>query len=199
MDRPVVYSFRMASRLTSPAFLRALTWGSALVLIAGVIAFVTVRLGGEDEPAPVVAAGETIPNELPDETVPQQSDVPVAARKAAGEFILAAVGREDLAKAWRLAHPELKAQCGCTYKQWLTGNIPVQFYPTGSLQGAFFGVDELAPRRVVLQVQLTPRAGSDMPKAAFYIGLKAVGTGDAQRWLVDYWAPMGSPPIPQVQ
>ena len=110
-------------------------------------------------------------------TPPPVSKVPKAARTAAGAFILAAAGREDLAKAWQLSHPELREACGCTYKQWLTGNIPVQPFPTSGLQGVSYFVDELAPRRVVLQVLLRPAAGSDLTDQAFHIGLKAVGNG----------------------
>nr|MBA3476308.1 hypothetical protein [Actinomycetota bacterium] len=118
---------------------------------------------------------------------------------AAAEFILAAAGREDLPKAWKLSHPELKAQCACTYKQWLTGNIPVQYYPTTNLDGAEFGVDEASEGRVVLEVLLTPKAGEEIPPHAFFIGLKTVGKGKQERWLVDYWAPSGSPPVPRSQ
>jgi hypothetical protein len=135
----------------------------------------------------------------PATTEPAPSPVPAEARQAAGEFILAAAGREDLEKAWTLSHPDLKAQCGCTKKQWLTGNIPVQYYPTGELDGASFGVDESKPRRVVLEVLLSPKEGADVEPTAFYIGLKAVGKGQKLRWLVDYWAPHVGIPVPQAQ
>jgi hypothetical protein len=124
--------------------------------------------------------------------------VPSAARKAAGEFILAAAGREDLDNAWALAHPTMKRDCGCTKKEWLTGNIPVVYYPTDNLKGASFAVDESTKRRVVMQVALVPSKGADVEPQAFYIGLKAVGDGPQQRWLVDYWAPISATPLPQV-
>jgi hypothetical protein len=100
-------------RLRSPGFGRALLWGSALVLIAGVVAFVTVRLGQEDKgPANVgtVPSGFASEDFDPNATVtqPKESDVPKAARVAAGEFVLSAVGREDLRKAWKLSDPSLK-------------------------------------------------------------------------------------------
>ena len=117
---------------------RALTWFGALVLIAGVVAFVTVRTGGDTEPAAAPGATTAPPVEdyNPATTEPLPGPVPAEARQAAGEFILAAAGREDLEQAWELAHPDLKAQCGCSKKEWLTGNIPVQYYPTGDLAGA---------------------------------------------------------------
>lgn len=187
----------MRQRLSSILSARAFTVAATLVLIAGIVAIATVRVGTDAESA-APPTSEAPPEEFnPTATEATPAIVPRAARVAAGEFILAAAGREDLAKAWKLSHPELKAQCACTYKQWLTGNIPVQYYPTTNLDGAQFGVDESSPGRVVLEVLLTPKAGEDVPPQAFFIGLKAVGEGQQQRWLVDYWAPSGSPPVPQ--
>lgn len=175
-----------------------MVWLSSLVLIAGVVAFVTVRLGsgGATTQATAAAVGEADVDPGQTTTPAKVSDVPRAARVAAGEFILAAAGREDLPKAWKLSHPDLRKQCACSYKQWLIGNIPIQPYPTAGLQGVRFFVDELKPGRVVLQVLLTPKAGSGVADQAFYIGLKAVGSGDKLRWLVDYWAPISGIPVP---
>lgn len=181
---------------------RAIVWGSALVLLAGLAAFVTVRLGTESTAPAKDASAQTSTIDgtdfSPGQTTPTEtSEVPKEARRVAGEFILAAVGREDLAKAWKLAHPELKKECGCTYEEWLTGNIPVQYYPTGAVKGAAFNVDELSEDEVVLGVLLTPKEGAEVPQTAFFIGLKAVGEGASRRWLVDYWAPDAAPPVPQ--
>jgi len=185
----------MRQRLSSVLSARAFTVASTLVLIVGIVAIATVRLG-DNEASP--ASEEPLPEEFNPDTTPTPAPVPRAARVAAGEFILAAAGREDLPKAWKLSHPELKAQCACTYKQWLTGNIPVQYYPTTNLDSAEFGVDESSAGRVVLEVLLTPKAGEDVTPQTFFIGLKKVGKGKQQRWLVDYWAPSGSPPVPQI-
>jgi hypothetical protein len=192
----------MRERLDSILSARTFMIASALILIVGMVAFATVRLGGDDSPS--ASAGSSTEEELPEEFNPATTEaipapVPAEARKAAAEFILSAAGREDLKKAWELTHPDLKAQCGCTYEEWLTGNIPVQYYPTGSLDGASFAVDESTARRVVLEVLLTPKAGEDIPAQPFFIGLKAVGKAAKLRWLVDYWAPSGSPPVPQSQ
>lgn len=191
----------MIERFKTPGFARAVLWLSTLVLIAGLVAFVTVRWSSDDEPRASSTPANTVtdgtafdPGET--ETQPTQSEVPQAARKVAGEFILAAAGREDLEKAWSITHPDLKRDCGCTKQEWLTGNIPVQYYPTGGLQGANFTVNELSPGRVVLEVLLAPKKGSRLPSQVFFIGLKQVG-GEAGQWLVDYWAPYVSIPVPQ--
>ena len=189
----------MGEKLSSAAFIRALTWVSALVLIAGVAAAATVWIGGDDGSSQSTATpNEPVPDELPEEPKPSADDVPAAARKVAAQFITAAVGREDLALAWTITHPDLKKECACTREQWLTGNIPVQVYPTEGADTLRFGVNEVSPGRVVLEVLLAPPAATELPNAAFYIGLRAVGTGDDLRWLVDYWAPIGSPPVPEI-
>jgi hypothetical protein len=189
----------MRERLGSVLSARAFSIFAGLVLVVGVVAFATVKLGGDDGSASAEPANtEPLPEEYnPATTEAVPGPVPVEAQQVAGEFILAAVGREDLAKAWELAHPTLKQQCGCTRKQWLTGNIPVQYYPTGALENAAFGVDESTPGNVILEILLTPKAGEDIPAQPFFIGLKTVGKGAKERWLVDYWAPSGSPPVPQ--
>ena len=184
----------MIERLKSPGFARTAVWASALVLIAGLVAFVTVRVG-EDDAKPAAAPASTIDGTdfSPPTTTPKESDVPKEAREVAAEFILAAAGREDLERAWQIAHPDMKRDCGCTKKQWLTGDINVQYFPTAGLQGAGFTVNEVTPDRVVLEVLLTPKQGSEVPATAFYIGLKKV----KGKWLVDYWAPHSAVPVPQ--
>ena len=192
----------MLERLKSPGASRALVWISTLVLVAGVIAFVTVRLGSTDSSnsaTPTVLSPEEADRAIdgPETTPTAITDVPRGARVAAGQFILAAAGREDLPKAWKLSHPELRAQCACTYKQWLTGNIPVQPFPTAGLQGVSYFVDELTPGRVVLQVLLKPKTGSELGDQAFHIGLTAVENGKGKDWLVDLWSPISGIPVPQ--
>jgi hypothetical protein len=184
----------MQDFLRSPRFLRGFMWISVMVLIAGVVAFATARLSGGNSSSPVAVS---LPDELPAPPPrPPASKVPREARQIAGEFILDAAGRENLAKAWKITHPDLKAQCGCTYKEWLTGNIPVQPYPVDDIDQATFAVDELSENRVVLLVALLPKAGSKVKAQAFFIGLKATGAGANKHWLVDYWAPRSATPVP---
>jgi hypothetical protein len=160
-----------------------------------VIAFVTVQMSGSGQE--LRSSQTELPEELELGTPqPKESDVPAAARKVAGEFILAAAGREDLVKAWKITHPDLKKQCACSYEEWLTGNIPVVYFPTKGLQGAAFAVTEVTDGRVILSVSLTPAKNSETPTSAFFIGLKEVGQGSSAKWLVDYWAPYVGIPVP---
>jgi hypothetical protein len=189
----------MLGRLRSPGAGRALVWISSLVMIAGVIAFVTVKLGAND---PTPSSGSLLPETVPDDIglettpAPKVSEVPRAARVVAGQFILAAAGREDLPKAWKLTHPTLKRDCACSYREWLTGNIPIQPIEAAGLNQVTFFVEELESRRVVLQVLVRAKPGSEFEDQTFHIGLKATGKPDKLAWLVDVWSPIAPTPVP---
>jgi hypothetical protein len=174
-----------ASRLSSPRFVRNLTWVSAFVLLAGVIAFSIAYFGDSANKVDVRADTSEPAPIKPNPTVPLDPK----ARQVAGKFVVTAVTRQDLKTAWRLTHPELKA--GFTYKQWLTGNIPVVFYPAKSIGGASFKVEESHPQEVVLDLLILPKKGAQEGPQAFFVGLKAVGKGKAKHWLVYTFVPHG--------
>jgi hypothetical protein len=170
------------------------TVAAAALLVVGAAAYISSR----PDPSPATNT-ETYGRdfELPETTpVYKASDLPKGVQTIAGEFILAAVGREDLAKAWSLTHPELRAQCGCTYKQWLTGNIPVQYYPSDDIDTASFEVAEITPREIFLRVLLLPKEKSTVKPQVFDIGLKASGKGAKKTWRVNYWNAKVSIPVP---
>jgi hypothetical protein len=105
------------------------------------------------------------------------------------------VTRENLAKGWTLIHPDIKAECACTRKQWLNGEIPIQPYPGEALDDASFAIDESYEDEAVLQVALLPKEGSDVESQIFYIGLKKTPGTDG-KWLVNYWAPRAIHEVP---
>ena len=168
-----------------------LPWAAGLVLVAGIVAFLVVYVGN---------TGESVDSKITDrESGPAQvatseKSVPLdpAARRTAGEFILTAVARKNLGKSWTLTHPELRQ--GMTRKEWLTGNIPVQYYPADAIDKASFKIDESHKTDAVLEVALIPKKGADVKPQIFYIGLKKNGA----RWQVNYWAPRSAPAVPQV-
>src|SRR3990172_12985273 len=166
---------------------QALMWGSGLVFCAGLVAVLVVYLGGSGDKtaAAPVSTGPAITNE-------QRQNVKLdpEARQVAGRFILTAVAREDLAEGWELTHPELRQ--GLTREQWLTGNIPVQYYPADAIDTAAFKIDESYPTEAVLEVALIPKEGETVKPQIFFVGLKKSGG----RWQVYYWAPRGAPAIP---
>ena len=177
-----------ASRLSSPRFVRKLSWVAGFVLLAGVIAFTIAYFGTNTGDKTDVHAATNEP--APTKTVPT---VPLdkKARQVAGQFVVTAVTRQDLKTAWKLTHPELKA--GYTYKQWLTGNIPVPFYSSKSIDAASFKIEESHPGEVVLDLLILPKKGAAEPPQAFFVSLKSVGKGKQKHWLVTSFIPHGGP------
>lgn len=176
-----------ASRLTSPRFIRKLSWVSGFVLLAGVIAFSIAYFGDSARKTDVRAATNEPAPIKTEPTVPLDPK----ARTVAGRFVVTAVTRQDLKTAWSLTHPDLKS--GFSLKQWLSGNIPVVFYPASSIEGASFKVEESHPREVVLDLLILPKKGAVEGPQAFFVGLKAVGKGKTKRWLVYTFIPHGGP------
>jgi hypothetical protein len=177
---------------------RVLINGAVVVAVALFVAGLGYYIASRPDPSPATNT-QTYGRdyELPEtEPVYKASDLPKGVQSVAGQFILAAAGREDLAKAWRLTHPELRAQCGCTYKQWLKGNIPVQYYPSKDIDTASFEIDEITPREIYLRVLLLPKEGATVKPQVFDIGLKAQGSGAKKTWLVNYWNAKVSIPVP---
>jgi hypothetical protein len=184
----------MRKLLANAWVVRGFTAVSAALLVIGIVSYVQSR------PDPSPATNTTTYGrdyELPVTTKEYTAaDLPKNVRRVAGEFILAAVGREDLAKAWKLTHPELRVQCGCSYKHWLTGDIPVQYYPPNDIGTASFDVDEITTNEIFLRVLLVPKKGSKVKPQVFDIGLKTNGKGKQKNWLVNYWAARASIPVP---
>ena len=85
--------------------------------------------------------------------------------------------RQNLALSWKLTHPSLKQ--GYTYKQWLTGNIPVQFFPRKAFAGATYKVQWSHPNDVHARTSTSSRSPPSLSQA-FFVELKPVGHGREQ-------------------
>lgn len=173
-----------------PTTRRSLTLASALILVAGVVAFAVTWIGNTGESL------ETPLSDKPAQLFAPRKQVPLdaEARRVAGRFILTAVARENLGESYELVHPELRQ--GLTKKEWLTGNIPVVYYPAQEIEQARFKVDESYPDEAILEVALLPRDEKKVKPQVFFIGLKKAGKGAAARWQVNYWVPRAPPQIP---
>lgn len=173
--------------------LRAVTTAAVALFVVGAWMYVDSR----PDPSPATNT-ETYGRdfELPPEKTYSAKDLPEGVQTIAGEFILAAAGREDLKKAWKLTHPELRSQCDCSYEHWLTGDIPVQYYPIDAIDTAAFEVEEITPTEVYLRVLVLPKDSADVKPQVFDIGLKQTGKGKNKSWAVNYWAAKASIPVP---
>ena len=159
------------------------------VFTAGLVA-VTVAYVGDTG-----ASQETPLSSAPAQVFTPRKQVPLEqeARRVAGRFILTAVARENLGESYDLAHPELRQ--GMTRREWLTGNIPVVYYPARAIETATFKVDESYPNEAILEVALLPKDSAKIKPQIFFIGLKKAGN----RWRVNYWVPRAAPAVPSAR
>jgi hypothetical protein len=163
---------------------------SGLALVVGVVAFAVAWVGDSGTSLESPLSNEPAQVYSPRKHVPLDAD----ARKVAGRFILTAVARENLGESYALAHPELRQ--GMSKREWLTGNIPVVYYPAKQIEAATFKVDESYAGEAILEVALLPKDAAKVKPQVFFIGLKKVGKGSAARWKVNYWVPRAAPQIP---
>jgi hypothetical protein len=174
----------LASTLQSPRFRRTLPWVSGIVLVAGIVAFSIAYFGNTGKKFELNATGPVVKVAKPQPTVP----VDPKARRVAGEFLVNAMTRKNLAKAWTLADPSYRSSV--TRKEWMAGTLPgVTYFPPKYLLGATFKVEESHPREIYLVVLVIAKPKAPVRSEDFSIGLKAHGTGKNKRWLVFYFAP----------
>jgi hypothetical protein len=180
----------IASRFSSPRLQRRLLWLGGAVLAAGVTVAIATFVWTGPKAAVIPAPIGKVQVPTHDKTVPFD----LAAQKVGERFIETAVLRKHLAESWRLVAPALRQDF--TLKRWETGNIPVVPYPADVTQPARVKVEYSYQDRALLLILLEPRAGNHTKPQLFHLGLHAFGTGASRHWLVDYWAPFGSPRIP---
>jgi hypothetical protein len=162
---------------------------AVLILTAGVVAFGVAYFGGTGTSQERPLSNEPAQVFTPRKQVPLDAE----ARTVAGRFILTAVARENLGESYDLAHPELRQ--GMTKREWLTGNIPVVYYPAKAIETATFKVDESYPDEAILEVALLPKESAKIKPQIFFIGLKKAGN----RWRVSYWVPRAAPAVPSAR
>jgi hypothetical protein len=165
---------------------KALPYVAALVFVAGGVAFLIVHFGNTSNVThPNTARGPGIDASKNPPSVP----VPAEAKTVAAKYVISAMTRQNLPLSWTLTHPKLKA--GYTRKQWLTGNIPVQFFPPKAFAGASYKVQWSRRNDVMLNVYVFAKPKMATLSQAFFVELNPVGTGASKHWLVSYVAPNG--------
>ena len=177
----------VASLFTPSRLVRLLPWLAGALLIAGIAVFLIQRgnqVSAQDK-ANDKKSLRTAVTPVPLKTAPLSKD----ARIVAGKFIIDAVQRKNLAEAWTLVGGEFRQ--GMTYKEWLTGDIPVVPFPA-KLASAPLKIDVSHPRYALLEVALLPASGKKADGGFFFLEMKKFGT----HWRVTSWVPRIGVKIP---
>lgn len=166
-----------------------LPYVAALVFVAGGIAFLIAYFGNTSHVKYAQPrAGTPQDNSGTPKTIP----VPKQARYVAAKYIITAMTRQNLAASWNLTHPELRN--GFTRKEWLTGAIPVQYFPPKALAGASYQVQWSHPGDVMFNVYVYAKPKSGIKSQTFFVETKP----DHGQWKVSYVMPSsGAKLVPQ--
>jgi hypothetical protein len=190
--------------LNSPRFNRMLLWLGVVVLAAGSLALVVTLMrsssGANTNPSPGFHPT------LPSKQIPLSNASGVRIRtyeqldpqvhSAIQKFIGTVVARKNIGSSWAIVSPSLKQ--GYTRRQWSNGGqLPVVPYPGVDTHHINFYLDYASTKEILIEVGLSGIKGKTKSRpTTFQLGLVPVGHGAHTRWVIDYWMPRWTPPLP---
>ena len=190
--------------LNSPRFGRLILALGVLVLAAGALTLVVTLLrsngGGNFNPSPGFHPT------LPTKQIPLKNATGVRirtyeqldpqVRSTVKTFIATVVARKNLGSSWAVVSPNLRQ--GYTKGQWARAQgLPVVPYPGVDLKHINYYLDFASTKEILVEVGLSGIPGKTKSRpATFQLALVPVGHGAHPRWLVDYWMPRWTPPVP---
>jgi len=191
------------SLISSPRASRALFWLGALVLAAGVVVVVVKFVGGSDETSakpdkgftPTLPAKSQPLRTAEGDKITKYSQLDSEVKSNIKTFLASAVARQHLGDSWAVIAPSMKN--GYTYKQWSHAKaLPVIPYPIDNVNHATYSLEYATTKEILVEVGLSAPPKRHIRPATFRLGLIPVGKGAEARWLVNYWMPRWTPPIP---
>jgi hypothetical protein len=198
------------SALSSARFNRYMMWFSGLVLAAGV-AFLAIKLVPGNDKTSVSPEKGFVP-QLPAKSRPltnasgQQiktyQDLDPEVRTTIRTFLATAVARKHLDQSWEVVAPSMKK--GYTFQSWShggpeKGGLPVVPYPIANVDTTQYYLDYASTKEILLEVGVSAPRKTKLRPVAFQLGLVPRGKGVQRHWLVNYWMPRWTPPIPSNQ
>lgn len=190
--------------LSSARFNRLLLLLSAAVLALGVGVLMFKIAGGSDKTSlnpdpgfrPTLPTKDTPLKNSQGVTIKKFEQLDPEVRSTIRTFLATAVARKDLARSWPVIAPSMKA--GWTFAQWknakaLPNIVP---YPVADVDKVNYYLDYASTKEILAEVALFADPKANQRSTLFRIGLSPVGKGAQRRWLVDYWFPLWTPPVP---
>jgi hypothetical protein len=192
----------VTAALNSPRLGRYLLWVGVVVLAVGVVAVIVAFAGGKSDKTDVSPSKNFHPS-LPAKATALKNGQGVkiktfaqldpAVRSEIRTFIATVVARKNVDAAWPVVGPTLKA--GYNRAQWRRAHdLPVVPYPGVDTKHIQFYLDYASTKEILVEVGLSGKPGVSTRPTTFQLGLIPVG---GKKWLVDYWMPRWTPPVPQ--
>ena len=189
--------------LSSARFQRYLLWFGVVVLAAGALAVIVTFVGGSDNTRvnpdegfrPSLPAKSTPLKNADGVTIKTFSQLDPQVRSAIKTFIATAVARENVGDSWPVVAPQLRA--GYTLNEWKSADdLPVVPYPGVDTKHVQYYLDYASTREILIEVGLAGKPGISTRPVTFQLGLVPVSNGTTKKWLVNYWMPRWTPPVP---
>ena len=198
------------SALSSARFNRYLMWFSVLVLAAGVAFLVIKLLPSNDKTsikpdpgfvAKLPAKSQPLTN-ASGQQIKSYEELDPEVRATIRTFLATAVARKHLDQSWDVVAPSMKK--GYTFQSWShggpgQGGLPVVPYPIANVDSTQYYLDYASTKEILLEVGVSAPREKKMRPTAFQLGLVPRGKGVQKHWLVNYWMPRWTPPIPSNQ
>lgn len=169
----------------------------ALVLVGGIVA--VVQVATDEGPAPTKAtaaqAAASAAASKPQPAIAKGGKLEGEAKRVVQRFVVATLGRTDLAAAWELATPAITG--AVTRKQWLNGELPIPPFPVDRLITTGYDVVASSPKKVLLQILLVPKAETGLGAIRYDMTIERASTGASSPWRVSYFVPYAPPGIVQ--
>lgn len=192
------------SAFSSPRFNRYLLWAGVVVLALGVVAVVVKFAGGSDNSQPA-SPDKGFHAVLPKNSAPLKNEQGATIktyaqldgqiRDSIKTFIDTAVARQHVERSWNIVSPDMKA--GYTPAAWKKATaLPIVPYPGVDTKATQYYLDYATNREILIEVGLAPKPGVTTRPTTFQLGLVPMRNGSRAHWVINYWMPRWTPPVP---
>jgi hypothetical protein len=188
---------------SSARFNRLMFWVGGAILAAGVLVLASTlvrnsasqTIGPEKGFHPVLPEHSTVLRNARGGPITTFWQLDPQVRSTIRTFLASAVARKHLERSWGAVAPSVKA--GYTYTKWKNAHeLPVIPYPIDDINRVQYFLDYASTKEILIEVGVGSKPELHIRPASFQLGLVPVGHGADTRWLVDYWMPRWTPPIP---
>jgi hypothetical protein len=192
------------SALASARLNRLVFWISVAVLVAGAVTLAAALAGGSDKTS--VSPQKGFKPTLPAKSQPLKNAQGVLVknywqldpqiRNTIRTVLGTAVSRRHLGDSWAVVAPVLRK--GYTYNQWAHAKaLPIIPYPVADLDQVQYYLDYASTKEILVEVGVSAKKSLRIRPTTFQLALSPVGTGANARWMVNYWMPRWTPPVPE--
>jgi hypothetical protein len=191
----------VSAALNSPRFGRYLLWAGVVVLAVGVVAVIVAFAGGKSDKTdlapsknfhPALPAKQKALKNGQGVTIRTYRQLDPTVRAEIRTFIATVVARKNIDASWPVVSPGMRQ--GYTRAEWRKAHdLPVVPYPGVDTKHVNYFLDYASNKEILIEVGLSGKPGVSTRPTTFQLGLVPAG----KKWLIDYWMPRWTPPIPQ--